>query len=200
MIATKKKVKNYKRKRISVVNSVTTEKIKVILTIKAKSNSSSIYIDSPLLINMNRESKFWWPTKILDGLFEYRCGQNCRNIYIEKEISYNNTDFQSPYTKIEKGKNGIIATILEKDWFELSHVNIKKGKLYLVKLAFIEINNFGEIYFQYGDYKSKALNKNQIYMIFEGDPLNKLKLNLACHEILPYLINFRYITIAELNN
>lgn len=200
MNTTKRKVRTHKRKRISVVNSVRTEKIKVILTIEAKQASSRIYVDSPLLIDLDREKKSWWPLKILDGMAEYTHGQYHKNLYFEQEISYGNKDFHSPYTKIERGKVGVIATATEKDWFELSHINIKNGSKYLIKLSFTEVNNFGDIYFQYRDYNSKRLGDSQIYMIFEGDSTRKIKLNLECKEMLPYIINLKYITVIELKN
>ena len=136
----------------------------------------------------------------MDKFFEYQCGHNYKNLYIEKEISFGNSDFHSPYTKIERGKAGIIATSLESDWFELNHINLKKGKKYLAKLKHIEINDFGDIYFQYGSCKSKKINENQIYIIFEGDPSNKLKLNLICNEMLPYIVNLKYIAVVELKD
>ena len=198
--ATKKKPKLNKRKRISVVNKTSEEKIKVIFICESKSENSKIYIDSPLLVDLSRQNKDWWPKWSLDRSLDFRYGYAYNNLYEQgSEIKVENSDFTSPYTKTEAGNVGILATITESDWFKINHT-FEQDHFYLVKLDFEQINTYGELYMFYGGVTSQYIDDEQLYLIFKANPSDELKIKFTNKEKLPYLVNLKHILLIDLTN
>lgn len=116
----KKKPRFRKRKRISVVDKLLTEKVKVMFIVEAKTEDTRIYIDSPLLVDLIYQRKDSWPRWMLNSILDYRYGYDYTNLYPVSEIPLETEDFSSPYTKTEQGKTGILATVTETDWFRIT--------------------------------------------------------------------------------
>lgn len=198
--ATKKKPKLNKRKRISVVDSIKQEKVKVIFICESKCDSSRIYIDNPILVDLTQHNKDLWPKYVLNKVIDYRHGYDYENIYkYGSEISINNPDFNSPYTQTEEGNVGLLASIVEDDWFKLTHT-FELDHYYLLKLDFEQINNYGEIYCSYGESFSIPLGEEQLYLIFKGNDTDDLKICLHNNEPLPYLINLKHLLLIDFTN
>ena len=195
--AVKKKPQLKKRKKLSVINNTGTEKIKVVVIVEAKVPFTRIYLDSPLLVDLNaNQLNSHWPKYFLDKYLDYRYGFEYSNEYSMSEIQIDSQDFHSPYTKTEKGKAGIIATASENDWFKISHT-FTPNTLYLVKLDYEDINSYGEIYFSYGETTSINIDNKQIYIIFKAKENNTLNLNLKSFESLPYQVNLKHIMVIN---
>jgi hypothetical protein len=64
--STIKKIKLGSRHRVSVVHNITTEKIKVRFIVEARTKDTKLYIDSPLLVDLNRLGKSFWPKWMLN--------------------------------------------------------------------------------------------------------------------------------------
>lgn len=196
--AIKKKSILKKRKKLSLVSTVT-ETFTVTFIIESRTTNSRIYLDSPLLVDLISIDKGYWPKHNLDKYLDYRYGYNYSNEYRESEISIDSQDFKSPYTKTVKGKTGIIAIVEENDWFEISH-EFKDSSIYLVKLNYENINNYGQLYFQYGEIISEDIGTDQLYILFKANKSNRLKLNLKNSEMLPYQTNLKHIMIVDITN
>lgn len=110
-----------RRKRISVVDKLSTEKVKVIFIIEAETETSRIYVDSPMLVDLVYQRKATWTRSFLNTVLDYRYGYEYTNEYHMSEIQLDSEDFSSPYTNTEKGKIGILAKVTENDWFKLNH-------------------------------------------------------------------------------
>lgn len=197
--AVKKKPKLNTRKKLPVVNLVSQEKIKVRFIVESKIKNSKIYIDSPLLIDLISQHKAYWPKSILNRILDYRYGYDYLNEYKESEITLNNKDFTSPYTETTQGQIGIIFSVPENDWFNIS-CNLIPNHYYLVKIDYEQINKYGDIYLKYGEHLSEALGSEQCYLTFKADSNNQLKLKIDNKEVLPYLVNLKHILIIDLEN
>lgn len=198
--ATKKKPVLKRRKRISVIDTVITEKIKVIFICESKIENSKIYIDSPLLIDLIQHGKDYWPRWMLNKALDYRNGYDYENLYAQgSEIKITNPDFNSPYTEIEEAKIGILAKVIENDWFKISHKFIP-DHYYLLKLDYEQINTYGNIYLLYGQVTSKTLRDDQLYILFKANNTDEIRIKLDNKEQLPYLINLKHVLLIDLTN
>lgn len=95
--ANKKIVKLHKRVRFSIIDDVKVETINVMFIVEAKTNDTKIYIDSPLLIDLNYLHKGYWSKYFLDKFLHYKNGYCYSNLYHENEITLDNEDFYSVY-------------------------------------------------------------------------------------------------------
>lgn len=194
--ATKKKPRFHKRHRISVVDRVKQEKVKVILIVEARTADTSIYLDAPLLVDLEVQHKVFWPKYVLNRTLDYRYGYSYENVYKESEISFENPDFTSPYTETTKAEIGIIAACKENDWFPITY-NFKPGTTYLVKLDFEELNEYGTVNLVYGQTNSDVLH-DQLVIVFKAEQRQGLRVLLENKEVLPYLVNLKHIMIIDL--
>lgn len=197
--ATRKKPRIRKRKRVSVVDQLVTEKVKVMFIVEAKTADTRICIDSPLLVDLTYQSKDGWPKYLLNTILDYRKGYDYTNLYGVSEIPLDSIDFSSPFTQTEEGTVGILAKVTENDWFKISY-DFDPGKTYLVKLDYQEINNYGDTYLQYGEIVSVDIDKEQLYILFRADSQNEVKLHMKNAEKLPYLLNLKHIMIIDVTN
>lgn len=197
--AIKKSPKLNCRKKLSVVTNVETEKIKVKVIIESKTPNSKIYVDNLLLVDLKSQNKAYWPKPILNKCLDYRYGYNYINEYKESEITLENNDFKSPYTKAVQGKTGIILSASENDWFNIS-VDLIPEHIYLIKLDYEQINLYGDIYLKYGEQFSEQLSEDQSYLVIKADSVNQLKLKIDNTEVLPYIINLKHLLIIDLEN
>ena len=92
-----------RRKRISVVDKLLTEKVKVMFIVESETENSKIYIDSPMLVDLVYQKKESWPRSLLNSALDYRYGYEYTNEYHMSEIKFDSEDFSSPYTITEKG-------------------------------------------------------------------------------------------------
>ena len=188
-----------RRKRISVVDKLSTEKVKVIFIIEAETETSRIYVDSPMLVDLVYQRKATWTRSFLNTVLDYRYGYEYTNEYHMSEIQLDSEDFSSPYTNTEKGKIGILAKVTENDWFKLNHP-FQLDHTYLVKLDYEQINKYGQTYMAYGKTSSVDLDDEQLYMIFKANGHDELKLHVENKEQLPYLINLKHVMIIDITN
>lgn len=169
--------------------------------VEAKTNDTKIYIDSPLLIDLNYLHKGYWSKYFLDKFLHYKNGYCYSNLYHENEITLDNEDFYSVYQISEKGNIGILTTMktdVDNDWFNIS-CKLDKDSYYLAKLDYKEINSYGQIYFKYGEYISENIDNEQLYIIFKANN-NPLKLIMENKEELKYSVNLKHILIIKLDN
>ena len=197
--ATRKKPIIKSRKRISAIATMAVEKLKVMLVVESKTPGSKIYIDGPLLIDLNHQHKKDWPRWVLNRCLDYRYGYDYENEYHKSEITIENPDFISVYTKTKEANIGMVATVKENDWFRLSH-SFKEDNYYLIKLDYSQINDYGEVYLKYGEIYSTILGKDQLYIIFKANKNDEFRLILENHEELPYLVNLKHILVVNLTH
>ena len=197
--ATRKKPRLNNRKKLSVVDSVKTETVKVMFIVESKNENSKIYIDSPLLIDLHNQRKSFWPKYILNKALDYRYGYDYVNEYKESEITIDNKDFTSPYTETVPANCGILFQVNENDWFNIS-CDLIPDRYYLIKIDYEQINKYGDIYLKYGEHFSESLGDEQSYLTFKADNHTQLKLKLDNKEVLPYIVNLKHILIIDLTN
>lgn len=186
--------------RLSVVYPVNCESIKVKFIVESKTQDSRIYIDSPMLIDLITQNKEFWPIWMLNKVLDYRYGYDYENLYKECNISLDNEDFISPYTKTEEAKDGIIAYVKDEDWFKISFPMIK-GNWYLVKLDLEQINNYGDLYLSYGEKVScSSYNQEQLYLPFVADGTQQVIIKMKNYEPLDYIVNFKRVLVIDLTN
>ena len=188
------------RKRISSISTIKEEKFKVMLIIESKSQDSKLYIDGPLLIDLNHQGKKDWPRWILNKCLDYRYGYDYENEYVlGSEITLKNNDFNSPYVKNISANVGILSIIEKMGEFKISH-NFKENDYYLIKLDYQQLNLYGEIYLKYGEVVSTPLGDEQSYILFKANKENNLVIKLKNVENLPYMVNFKHILIINLTH
>ena len=78
---------------------------------------------------------------------DYRVGYDYENIYKEAEITLQNKDFTSPYSKLEKAHDGVLLTCTESDWFPIT-CDFTPDRYYLIKLDYNELNKYGQVYIE----------------------------------------------------
>lgn len=196
----KKSSKMHKRVRLSVIDSIKVETVKLIFIVEAKEENTKIYIDSPLLLDLNYLHKQHWTKYFLDRFLHYKHGYSYQNEYFQNEITLNNEDFYSVNQIEAQGVTGILTTLKHsEDWFKIS-CNLINGSYYLAKLDYEEINNYGQIYFKYGEYISENINNNQLYIIFKANNDNQLKIIMENKEEINYCVNLKHLMIIKLDN
>lgn len=166
---------------LSVIDSVKKEKIKVHLIFEGD-KENQVHIEQPLLVDLKQLNKDYWTQKRLDKTIAYEEGYNYKNL-----ISNN---IFNRYPKAN------IGYILEDA--ELFIDFEAEDKFYLAKLDYVELNDLGETYFEYGTTKSIKLEE-QCYIIFRAKKDIKLKLIIKGNDILPYKVNVKNILIIPLN-
>lgn len=197
--ANKKKPKTHKRVRLSVVDDIKVETIKLIFIVEAKEENTKIYIDSPLLIDLNYLGKSYWAKWALDGTLKFRNGYCYSNLYKENEITLTNQDFKNSNLTNIKAKIGILSTLnINKTQMPIE-CSLKRDSYYLVKLDYKEVNNYGQIYFQYGEITSDYIEDEQLYIIFKANG-NHLQLVLENDSELKYSVNLKHLLIINMDN
>jgi hypothetical protein len=95
----------------------------------------------------------------LDRTIRYRYGYAYKNLFKTSELKEDLEEFKN--LNIESAKIGSIVSLKNK---EIINLNAKfiRNQYYLAKLDFKEINNLGDIYFQYGVLKSSRIEDEQI--------------------------------------
>jgi hypothetical protein len=99
------------------------EKIAVVFIVEAVKPYTKIYIDSPLLVDLQYTNKAFWSKSFLDRVLDYRCGCSYKNLYKESELTSLNEDFKTAYSVVEPAKTGLVVTLntvdgnCTKDWF-----------------------------------------------------------------------------------
>lgn len=195
-----KRAKFNKSVRQSVVYPIDCEEIVVKFIVEAKTKDTKIYINRPMLIDLSEQGKELWSKWILDRTIDYRYGFDYDNLYCQSEITLDNQDFSSPYTTIEKANVGVIATITESDWFNIS-IPMEKGRWYLVKVDLEQINQFGDVYLQYGEKTSEYVGcGDQLFIHFVCDGNHNVKVHLKNQEQLAYLVNFKRVLAIDMTN
>lgn len=196
--ANRKTPKTHKRKRISIINDVK-DTIKLIFIIESKVENSRIYIDSPLLVDLNYLGKSCWARWALNKSLVFRQGYCYKNIYKQNELSLDNPDFQSSYLINKKATTGIISTLNGNRALLTIQAPLNPGSYYLVKLEYEEINNYGQTYLKYGEFLSEPLGNTQLYLIFRANSHNSLELMIENEEELKYSINLRHLLIINID-
>lgn len=198
--STIKKIKFNNRHRISVIHNVDTEKIKVRFIVEAKTKDTKLYIDSPLLVDLHRMGKDSWPKWMLNRYLDYRQGYNYKNLYKECEITLQNEDFKSAFSTTQEANIGILSTLKRsEDWYGLNFESIS-DRYYLIKLDICQVNQYGEIYMQYGEILSEQIDDEQLYIIFKADNVNQLKIKMKNNESLQYVVNLKRVLIVDITD
>lgn len=204
--STIKKPKLDRRNKVSVVYPVPCETIKVKFIVEASIEDTKLYIDSPMLVDIHEQRRDFWPRWMLDKVLDYRHGYIYDNLYKESEISIDNEDFVSVHTDTEQAHVGIIAHIVDNDWFGLTFDSVVDN-YYLVKVDIEQINCYGDIYLQYGEHISNQQDDNeqiggvqQLYMTFRADGKNRVRIKLKNEEQLEYLVNLKRVLIVDITN
>ncbi len=184
-----------KNQYISVIDKAEEEKIKLHIIFESNIKTNKVYIEKPILIDLNNIHKVTWVKPILDKVLSYREGYIYTNLYKENEIKETNEDFKE--FNIEKGKTGLIIRTNKKIEIKLS-AKFNKISYYLVKIDFKEINRFGNIYLEYGNIRSNRIEEEQIYLLFKGKENIGLKLIIEGNDIIDYKINLKHILITDI--
>lgn len=183
-----------KNQYISVIDK-TEEKIKLHVIFESNTKINKVYIEKPILVDLNNIHKITWIKPILDKVISYREGYVYNNLYKENEISYTNEDFKE--YNIEKANIGSIIKTNKNIEIKLD-AKFNRNTYYLVKLDFKEINRFGNIYFQYGNLKSTRIEEEQIYLLFKGQEETPLELIIEGKDIIDYKINLKHLLLIDI--
>ena len=178
-----------KNSLISIVESTQLEKIKVHLIFESKENINKVVIKEPLLCDLNRLHKSTWLKFILDKTVKFRNGLSYKNVLEYSEV-------EPKIFNLEKARIGSIISTLQDKQFKID-AKLIKGKKYLIKLDYKEINNLGNINITYGIFRSVKINDEQLYLVFKADETNELIINIKPNEALPYQVNLRHIMILD---
>lgn len=186
---TKQWTKPDKERIISVVEDIKQEKVKVHIIFESVSKNNVVQLKEPLLCDIKRMHKAFWLKFLLDKLVKYRFGYSYKNM-----LEY--TEIKPEIFNLEKAKIGSIISTFNKNSYEIS-ANLIKGRTYLIKLDYEEINNLGDIYFSYGMMRSDKFFNEQIYLLFRATDNKKLYLNIDGNDVLPYEVNLKNILLID---
>lgn len=181
---------------ISVIDNVKQEKIKLHVIFESESEINKVYINNPILADLNLLNKSTLLKFTLNKLIKYREGYIYNNIYNYPEIKPDNPDFIQ-VINLENAKIGSIIKLKNKLELELSAKFIR-NRYYLAKLDYEEINELGNIYFKYGTIISTKFEKEQCYILFRANDDTKLKLIIEPNDVLDYQINIKHIMIIDI--
>ena len=186
---TKQWAKPDKERIISVVEDIKQEKIKVHIIFESISKNNVVQLKEPLLCDLKHMHKAFYLKFLLDKLVKYRFGYSYKNM-----LEY--TEIKPEIFNLEKAKIGSIISTFNKNSYEIS-ANLIKGRTYLIKLDYEEINNLGDIYFSYGMMRSDKFFNEQIYLLFRATDNKKLYLNINGNDVLPYEVNLKNILLID---
>lgn len=184
-------VKN-KNQKLSLVETSGEDKIKLHLIFESTEEENIVEVKKPIACNLTEESKVTWVKWLLDDLVTYRDGLLYKNQLGYSEI----VPSIFPEVKLDEAKIGsIISTNTE----EKLKINAKliKGKRYLLKLDFEEINQLGNINLSYGVITSSKLENNQLALSFRASENIDLLLNIKGNYDLPYLVNLKHLVLID---
>lgn len=186
-----------KTQKISVVENVEQEKIKLHLIFESDTKVNKVYIKNPILIDLVQQGKSTWLKSILDRTIRYRYGYAYKNLFKTSELKDDLEEFKN--LNIESAKIGSIVSLKNK---EIINLNAKfiRNQYYLAKLDFKEINNLGDIYFQYGVLKSSRIEDEQIWLVFKANDNLNLQLVIESNDALDYKINLKHLMIIDITN
>ena len=180
---------------ISLIDYAKQEKVKVHIIFESDKDVNEVYIKEPMLVDLHHLHRSTWLKIILDRTIVFLNGYTYNNLYKETELKETNEDFEE--CNIESAKTGVI--ISEKQTKEIKlDAKFIVGKYYLVKLDFEEINQYGNIRFNYGFLKSTR-DREQIYLVFKAREDEQLKFVIEPKEELPYQINLKHIMIVDIS-
>lgn len=186
-----------KTQKISVVENVEQEKIKLHLIFESDTKINKVCIKNPILIDLVQQGKSTWLKSILDRTIRYRYGYAYKNLFKTSELKEDLEEFKN--LNIESAKIGSIVSLKNK---EIINLNAKfiRNQYYLAKLDFKEINNLGDIYFQYGVLKSSRIEDEQIWLVFKANDNLNLQLVIESNDALDYKINLKHLMIIDITN
>lgn len=185
--------KYMKQQNISVVDNAKQEKIKVQIIFKSLDTINEVIIKEPILVDLIALKRSKWLKLILDRTINYCAGYSYENIYNINEIKLDANDFKE--LNLLPAKIGSIFKSKESKKIPITAKFINKG-YYLVKLDLKEINQLGNIYFQYGVIKSVKDNE-QIYITFKYRDDIPLYLIIEPNDVLEYKVNLKHILIID---
>lgn len=180
-----------RKQLISLVEQCEQEKVTVHIIFESNSKENIVKISDPLLFDLNRWHKSTWLKLILDKTIKYRFGNNYKN-----ELEY--SEIKPEVFNLEKARIGSIISTKDKQQLKIP-AKLIRGKRYLIKLDYEEINNLGKIYFSYGVLRSKQFNKEQIYIVIKANDNLDLQLNIEGNDILPYQVNLKHMLLIEMD-
>lgn len=172
---------------ISIVNDSVEQKIKVHLIFESETEMNRVYIDSPILVNLDCLGANTYLKSSLDRLIDYRHGYSYHNLLECSECVY-----------FEKARIGSLFRSLESSEIEICDTFID-NHYYLAKIDFNEINRLGTTAFRYGSLRSTRIGE-QIYLIFKADATTTLFLDIVPNDVLPYQINLKHLMVIDITN
>lgn len=181
-----------KTEYISMIHTSSEGKIKLHLIFESNSDINKIYVDKPVLVDLNPLNKSTWLKWLLDKTICYRNGYKYLNLLGYCELKNKVEEF----TSFKNGKTGIIFHDLESKQVKIN-AKISDNHFYLLKMDFKEVNQLGNIYFKYGALKSTRVD-NQLFLLFRGKEDKEITLNIEPNDVLPYQINLRHLMIIDI--
>ena len=185
-----------KLQKLSVVCDSKEEKINVHLIFESTEKVNKVFIEKPILVDLNLLHKSTWLKLILDRTVCYIDGYNYTNIYPRSELVALSRDIQP--LNPEEAKIGSIISVNETKSVKIN-AKFNDNTYYLAKLDFEEINRYGNISFKYGVLKSKRV-KDQLYLVFKANSFIDLKLEVEPKEKLDYKVNLKHIMIVDMTS
>lgn len=187
--------KALKKQSISVIDVAKYEKVKLHLIFESTEDTNRVYIDSPILVDLNQVQKSTWIKWLLDKSIFFMNGYNYINEYKDSEITGRIKDFQG--IQAAQAKIGCIVETLDEINIPLS-CDLIENNYYLVKLDYEQINKFGVTEFKYGELRSSSIDDEQIYLIFRANKNDYLSLNMRCNDVLSYKVNLKHILLINI--
>lgn len=186
---TKQIPRQYKDNLISVVEETKQEKVKVYIIFESTEEDNRIKIKEPLLCDLNRINRKYWLKSILDKTVKYVNGFSYTN-----ELKF--SEIKPEIFNLDKAKTGSIISTLEETKLKIP-ANLIKGKRYLIKLDYREINELGKVYIKYGNFHSTEIENNQLYLSFQATDKHDLMLVIKPNNVLPYQVNLEHLLLIE---
>lgn len=177
-----------KLQTISLIDIPKSQAIKVHIIFESSIPNNKVFIQHPILVDLNRLNMSTILRWKADKVIKYREESVYQNLLNYNRIKVNN---------FETSENGTIVKTLEPIHINIDY-KLKKDNHYLLKISYDDVNDLGNTYIRYGVLKSARVG-NQSYLVFKAIDDKELSIDIMPNDVLPYVVNLKNILLIDLN-
>ena len=177
-----------KLQTISLIDIPKSPVIKVHIIFESSISNNKVFIQHPILVDLNRLNMNTILRWKADKVVKYREESTYQNLLNYNKITVNN---------FETTGNGTIVKTLEPLHIDIDY-KLERDKHYLLKISYNDVNDLGNTYIRYGVLKSVKV-ENQSYLVFKATADKELSIDIVPNDVLPYVVNLKNILLIDLD-
>lgn len=177
-----------KLQTISLIDIPKSPVIKVHIIFESSLPNNKVCIQHPILVDLNRLNMSTILRWKADKVVKYREESVYQNLLNYNKVTVNN---------FETTENGTMVKTLVPLHADIDY-KLEKGKHYLLKISYNDVNDLGDTYIKYGVLKSAKVG-NQSYLVFKAVEDKELSIDIVPNDVLPYVVNLKNILLIDLD-